>query len=87
MPFAACIGILLGIVYHKTGHNILLCSLLHILNNTVSIIELRVLGEEARTFRMDALLGGPAVAIVLMVLCLAACMALYARLWRMQEAD
>lgn len=87
VPFAACIGILLGIVYHKTGHNILLCSLLHILNNTVSIIELRVLGEEARTFRMDALLGGPAVAIVLMVLCLAACMTLYARLWRMQEAD
>ena len=26
-----------------------------------------MLGEEARTFRMDALLGGPAVAIVLMV--------------------
>ncbi|MGN0777713.1 MAG: lysostaphin resistance A-like protein, partial [Aristaeellaceae bacterium] len=32
VPFAACIGILLGIVYHKTGHNILLCSLLHIIN-------------------------------------------------------
>ena len=87
VPFAACIGILLGIVYHKTGHNILLCSLLHIINNTVSIIELRVLGEEARTFRMDTLLGGPSAAIVLMVLCLAASIALYARLWHMQKAD
>lgn len=82
VPFAAAIGVLLGMVYYKCGRNILLCGLLHIINNCISVAEMRVLGEDIKDFSYVQTLGGPVPASVIMVACLVLCVWTARMFWR-----
>ena len=55
--YALPLGILFGIIYYKTG-NIVLSSLLHILNNSIVVIQLYILGEDIAELSYSDLLGG-----------------------------
>ena len=57
IPFAFGIGLILGIIYYKTG-NVLLTSLIHITNNSMAVLEMRILGEDIETFSYEQALGG-----------------------------
>ncbi len=57
VPFAFCIGLILGLIYYKTG-NVVLTSLIHVLNNSVAVVEMRILGDEIDSFSYEAALGG-----------------------------
>lgn len=45
IPFAMIVGIILGVIYYRTG-NILLTSLIHILNNSVACLLNNIYGED-----------------------------------------
>ncbi|MCD8285205.1 MAG: CPBP family intramembrane metalloprotease [Prevotellaceae bacterium] len=79
--FAALVGISLGILYYRTG-SVWLCGLLHIMNNTLAVLEMRVLGQDALTFRLTDWVGGKAVAVVVMLLCLLLSAGLLLLFWR-----
>jgi membrane protease YdiL (CAAX protease family) len=57
IPFAFGIALILGIIYYKTG-NVLLTSLIHITNNSMAVLEMRILGEDIETFSYEQALGG-----------------------------
>ncbi len=78
---AILIGITLGILYYRTG-SVWLCGLLHIMNNSLAVVEMRVLGTDALTFRLTDAIGGKAVAVVVMLLCLLLSAGLLLLFWR-----
>ena len=51
VPFAAAMGIVLGIIYYKTGNIVIPC-LLHILNNSVAVWQMYSMGEAAKDFSL-----------------------------------
>ena len=51
VPFAFVVGLMLAVIYQKTG-NVVITSLLHILNNSVSVALMRVLGDGAEEFTL-----------------------------------
>jgi hypothetical protein len=51
VPFAFIVGLMLAVIYQKTG-NVVITSLLHILNNSVSVALMRVLGDGAEEFTL-----------------------------------
>ena len=51
VPFAFVVGLMLAVIYEKTG-NVVITSLLHILNNSVSVALMRVLGDGAEDFTL-----------------------------------
>ena len=61
IPFAILMGLILGVIYVRTG-NIVLTSIIHILNNSVSVIQVHVLGEEVKDFSIVKWTGGNFVA-------------------------
>ncbi|MCD7721572.1 MAG: CPBP family intramembrane metalloprotease [Prevotellaceae bacterium] len=79
--FAALMGITLGILYYRTG-SVWLCGLLHIMNNTLAVLEMRILGQDALTFRLTDWVGGKAAAVVVMLLCLLLSAGLLLLFWR-----
>lgn len=62
VPFAAAMGVLFGIIYYKSG-NIVLTTILHILNNSVAVWQMNVLGEDAKDFKIVEWLGGTWTAV------------------------
>ena len=62
IPFATMIGIIFGIIYYKTG-NIVITSILHILNNSVAVVMMYSMGEEALNASLTKWLGGAPMAI------------------------
>lgn len=75
------IGIMLGIIYLKTG-NIILCTIIHIINNSIAVAQMIVLGENTKDFKLTDALGGYTLAIPLMVACFALSAFLLVKLWR-----
>lgn len=67
IPAACIIGLLLGVVYWKTG-NIVLPILLHIANNLFCVAQYWVMGEAADNFSMSEWMGGDPVAMVVATL-------------------
>lgn len=68
IPFATLVGFILGLLYYKTG-NIVLPAIVHILNNSLSVIEMNILGPEISTFSYFRLLGLPLyLALILLLL-------------------
>ena len=61
IPFAILMGLILGVIYVRTG-NIVLTSIIHILNNSVSVVQVHVLGEEVKDFSIVKWTGGNFVA-------------------------
>ncbi|MCD8266064.1 MAG: CPBP family intramembrane metalloprotease [Prevotellaceae bacterium] len=79
--FATLMGICLGILYCRTG-SVWLCSLLHVVNNTGAVIQMRLLGRDALTFSLTDWMGGKAVALSVMLLCLLLSAGLLILFWR-----
>lgn len=81
VPFACCIGIILGIVYYKTG-NVLLTSLIHILNNSVAVMEMNMLGEDIQSFKYEQVLGGPWNTAYCIIISATCCVLLLRYYWK-----
>ncbi len=60
VPFAFVIGVILGLIRVKTG-NIVLTTLIHILNNSIAVIEMNALGDSIDTFSYVEALGGSTI--------------------------
>ena len=75
IPFAFLMGCILGFIYYRSG-SLWLCILLHVVNNSLSVIQTNAMGNEVMSFRLVDWLGGtgPSLAIMLSgaVVCLAA---------------
>ena len=69
---AMIIGFILGVIYIKTG-NVVLTSIIHILNNSIALIQMNVMGEKAKDFSMVEWVGGNTIAIICIVVGLALC--------------
>ena len=80
IPFAILVGIILGVIYAKTG-NIVLTSIIHILNNSFAIFEVNVLGDKVKEFSMVEWVGGKVVAGVCIIVGFAGCALLLRKFW------
>lgn len=69
---AMIIGFILGVIYIKTG-NVVLTSIIHILNNSIALIQMNVMGDKADEFSMVEWIGGNTIAIICIVVGLALC--------------
>lgn len=85
VPFAFAVGLILGIIYVCTG-NILLTSIIHILNNSIAVVEMNVLGDKAKDFSYIDMLGGKAIAAVVIVICATICIWLLRKVWVEQKS-
>ena len=83
IPFAILMGVILGVIYVKTG-NIVVTSIIHVLNNTFAVSQVWMLGDDVMDFRMADWMGGNVVAGVCIILGFAICFYLLRRFW---EAD
>ena len=81
IPFAAIMGLVLGVVYVRT-HSIVFTSIVHILNNAISVIEMNILGERATDISYAELLGGNAIAWVYIVVSGALCVLFLREFWK-----
>lgn len=81
IPFAAIMGLLLAIIYYKTG-NIVITSLIHIFNNSLAVVEMNLLGEEAKNFSYTEGMGGKIVAGVAIIVGIALCIILLQKFWK-----
>ena len=81
IPFAAIMGLLLAIIYYKTG-NIVITSLIHIFNKSLAVVEMNLLGEEAKTFSYTEGMGGKFVAGVAIIVGIALCIILLQKFWK-----
>lgn len=81
IPFAAIMGLLLAIIYYKTG-NIVITSLIHIFNNSLAVLEMNLLGEEAKNFSYTEGMGGKFVAGVAIIVGIALCIILLQKFWK-----
>ncbi|MBO7067664.1 MAG: CPBP family intramembrane metalloprotease [Bacteroidaceae bacterium] len=80
VPFAILMGVILGVIYVKTG-NIVVTSIIHILNNSIAVIQVNALGEKALDFSMVEWIGGPIVAGVCIIVGFTGCAYLLRKLW------
>lgn len=80
IPFAAAMGVILAIIYYKTG-NIVIPIIIHALNNSYACIQMNMLGEEVNTYSFTDDIGGLPVAIPLAVLSIALCIILLKVFW------
>ena len=76
-PAAFCIGLLLGVVYWKTG-NIVVTSIIHMANNLLCVALVRGLGDAADTFSLGQWMGGGMVPLVVAGLSLLLCVGMFA---------
>lgn len=78
--YALPLGIILGIIYYRTG-NIILTSLLHILNNGIVAVQLYTLGEDMADASLTEWFGNTATAYTVMLLTGTLCIILMKRFW------
>lgn len=74
------IGALLAIIYCKTG-SVVMTSIIHILNNTVSVAQMALYGDEAEMPSAADLLGGHGIAATTAAACMAVSLWCMRRLW------
>lgn len=79
--YALPIGIMFGIIYYKTG-NIILTSLLHIINNGIAAAQLNILGQDIDDASFADLFGSKTTAYAASALFALLCIALMTRFWR-----
>lgn len=66
IPFAIVIGIVFGIIYYKTG-NIVITSILHIVNNSFAVWTMYSMGEDAKDVSLTEWLGGTGIAVGILI--------------------
>lgn len=80
IPFATAMGIILSIVYYKTGNIVLTC-IIHILNNSAAVVQMYVLGDAAADFRLTDWLGGVTNSVVCAVVAMVVSVMLLRWFW------
>ena len=78
--YAFPVGILLGIIYYKSG-NIILSSLLHIINNIIAAAQLHIMGEDIAGYTYAELFGSSFAAYTIMTLFALLCIVLMKMFW------
>lgn len=78
--YAIPLGILFGIIYYKTG-NIIVTSLLHILNNSIAAIQLHNMGENYEDTSYADWLGSTSATYAIMAFCGVLCLVLTKFFW------
>ena len=81
MFFAFAMGIILGVIFTKTG-NIGIPLLIHVINNTVAIMQIKLLGEKVDEYEMTDVLGGTIMAWGCIIFCLFLCTMLLVIFWK-----
>ncbi len=81
IPFAFLVGLLLGVIYYKTG-NIVLTTIIHIINNSVAVTLMAIYGDEADDIRMADFIGGDIVAWVAIAVLATASVLLLRVFWK-----
>lgn len=61
VPFACLMGLILGLLYVRTGR-LWVPLVVHVANNSVALVQMRCLGDAAKTFTLTQWMGGPVVA-------------------------
>lgn len=85
--YAIPMGILMGIIYYRSG-NIVLSAILHMINNLVVAVQMNVLGADAVNVSYEQWFGGPLQTYAVLVLSLLCCTALTKIFWdRYRPAD
>ena len=74
IPFAMMMGVFFGFIYCKTGNIVLTC-IVHIINNSLSVLEMIWLGDESIDITIQDLLGGIQNTVLFGVVCMALCIA------------
>lgn len=83
IPFAFVVGLILAVIYVKTG-NIVVTSIIHIINNSLAVVQMNVLGENASEYSLLDKLGY--VSIPLIAVLAIGCVYLLKEFWlRYQE--
>lgn len=80
IPFAAAMGVILSIIYYKSG-NIVLTSIIHILNNSAAVVQMRVLGDDVADFSLIDWLGGNTASAICAAVSMAICVVLLRQFW------
>ena len=80
VPFAMLLGLMLGIIYIKTG-NIVVCSIVHMLNNSFAVVQVWLLGDKIKDFSLVEGVGGEVVAGLCIIVSAALCFYLLRRFW------
>ena len=84
IPFAFVMGLILSVIYHKTG-NAVVTSIIHILNNSIAVLQMNLLGEKAADFKMGDWLGLTPVCEWALVAVLAVlCVYILYRYWQLE---
>ncbi len=78
------IGVILGVLYCRTG-NILLPCIVHICNNTCSVLQIHLLGEQAADFTLTEWIGGTLNAWILIVFGTIICVWMLRFFWKGYE--
>ena len=78
--YAFPLGIIFGIIYYKTG-NIVLTSLLHILNNGIVVVQLHTMKEDIADISYSEWFGGDLKAYAAMLVLGALCIVLMGLFW------
>lgn len=79
VPFACIVGIILGIIYVKTG-NVVVTSIIHIINNSIAVIEMNLLGDEAADLSYKDILGVADIPVIIILAAL--CVFLLTKYWK-----
>lgn len=80
IPFATIVGMLLAIIYYKTG-NIVVPAIVHIMNNSMAVVEMNMLGNQADRFRYADIWGNTGT-VIATVLCTVVCIFLMRMFWK-----
>ena len=80
IPFAFVMGIILGIIYVKMG-NIVMTSFLHIVNNSLAVTEMNLLGDKADSFNYTQALGGTIAIWMYIILSSVLCYVFITQFW------
>lgn len=66
IPFAFVVGLIFGVIYVKTG-NIVVTSILHVINNSVAVIQMNILGESAADSSYKDILGNADIPLIVIL--------------------
>ena len=84
VPFAFVMGLILSVIYHKTG-NAVVTSIIHILNNSMAVLQMNLLGEKAADFKMGEWMGlTPVCEWALVAVMAVLCVYILYRYWQLE---
>lgn len=67
IPFAIFAGVIFGIIYIKT-QNIVVTSILHVINNSLAVLQMCLMGDAAKDFSFRTVLGSATIPIIIVLL-------------------